>query len=132
MQGKDYCNIITHNAKHVTSPSEFRRCCAGNLLRDIGGIFIYLCDVSKNTKGMSYDWVYFCLKNWKTSRFTPKGCDIWKYMEILPYAVQKPDNNCRLNEFLNLSGFLLDIWKSHKINCHSHCTVPKNMLEIVR
>ena len=34
-------------------------------------------------------------------------------MEVLPYGVQKPDNNSRLNEFFNLSGLLLDSWKSH-------------------
>ena len=42
MKGKDYCNIITHNSERETSPNEFRRCSAGDLLRDIGGIFIFL------------------------------------------------------------------------------------------
>ena len=45
------------------------------------------------------------------------------YLEIYgspSNAVQKPDNNCRLNEFLNSSGLLLDIWKSRKMDCHSH------------
>ena len=35
LQVEDWWNIITHNAKPVTSPSEFRRCCAGDLLRDM-------------------------------------------------------------------------------------------------
>ena len=39
MQGKDYWNIITDNAQRVTSPSECR-CCAGDLFRDIGRMFI--------------------------------------------------------------------------------------------
>ena len=42
MEGKDYWNIITHNAERVTSPSEFRCCCAGDLLRDVGRIFIFI------------------------------------------------------------------------------------------
>ena len=42
MRRKDYWNIITHNAKRVTSPDEFRRGCAGDLLLDIGGIFIFM------------------------------------------------------------------------------------------
>ena len=46
MQGNDYWNIVTNNAKRVTSSSQFRRCCAGDLLRDIGRIFIFLCNVS--------------------------------------------------------------------------------------
>ena len=41
MHGMDCWNIITHNAKHVTSPSELRRSCAGDLLRDIGDILIF-------------------------------------------------------------------------------------------
>ena len=40
MQGKGYWNIIIHNAKRVMSPCEFHRRCAGDLLRDIGRIFI--------------------------------------------------------------------------------------------
>ena len=46
MQGKDYCHIITHNAKLVTSPREFRRFGTGNLLRDIGTILSFLSNVS--------------------------------------------------------------------------------------
>ena len=41
MQGKDYWNIFTRNAKRVTSPWEFRRCCAADLLRDIGTFSFY-------------------------------------------------------------------------------------------
>ena len=46
VQGKSYLNIITHNAKLATSPGEFRRSCVGDLLRDIGGIIIFLCNNS--------------------------------------------------------------------------------------
>ena len=53
-------------------------------------------------------------------------------MEVLQYAAQKLDNNRRLNEFLNSSGLLLDIQKSHKIAAIQIKTVPKNVLEIVR
>ena len=59
MHSKDCWNIITHNAKRVTSPCEFRRCYAGDLFRDISRIFIFLCNVSWNTKDVSYAWVYF-------------------------------------------------------------------------
>ena len=38
LQGKDHLNIITHNAKCVTSPHEFHPCCVDDLLRDIGQI----------------------------------------------------------------------------------------------
>ena len=54
MQGNYYYNIITHNVKRVTSPSEFSCCCAGELVSDIGRMFIFLCNVSRNTNGMSY------------------------------------------------------------------------------
>ena len=69
---------------------------------------------------MSCALVYFYRQNLKTQPFIPRGSDIWKYMEVLPYAVQKTDNNCLLNKFLNSTELLLDIWKSHKMGCHSH------------
>ena len=59
MQEKDYWNIITHNAKRVTPPSEFRRCCYNDLFRDIGRIYIFHCNVSRNRNGMSCVLVYF-------------------------------------------------------------------------
>ena len=46
MRGMDYWNIITHNAKRVTSSGELRRSCAGDLLRNIGGIFSFLSNIS--------------------------------------------------------------------------------------
>ena len=116
MQGKNY-RSITLNAKRVTSPCEFCHCYACDLLRDIGRIFIFLRNVSWNTTCVSCVWPYFYPYNLKTPPFIPNGCDIWKYEEVLNYTVQKPDNCC-LNEF-NSSGLLLDIWKSHKMDCYS-------------
>ena len=58
MHSKDCWNIITNNEKQVTSHCEFRRCRAGDLFRDIGRIFIFLCNVW-NTKDVSYVWLYF-------------------------------------------------------------------------
>ena len=59
MRGKDYWNIITHNAKRVTSPGWLRRGCASDSLCDISGILFFLCNTSRNTLGMSCAWVYF-------------------------------------------------------------------------
>ena len=42
MQGKDSWNIITHNAKRMTSSIEFPFGGAGDLLQSIGRIFIFL------------------------------------------------------------------------------------------
>ena len=81
MQGKGYWNIITHNAKLVTSSSEFRRSYAGDLLRDIGLIFIFICDVSLNTKSRSYVGCTFTPRIKKTSPLIPKDVifgNIWK------------------------------------------------------
>ena len=49
---------------------------AGDLLREIGRIFIFRCNVSWNTKGIRNVWVYFYPKNLKMSPSIPKGCDI--------------------------------------------------------
>ena len=45
LQGKDYWNIITQNAKRVTTRPKFRRWYAYDPLRDIDRIFIFLYDV---------------------------------------------------------------------------------------
>ena len=54
MQSKDCWNIITHNAKRVTSPCEFRHGFAGDLFRYISRIFIFLCNGSWHTKDVNY------------------------------------------------------------------------------
>ena len=120
MQGRDYWNIITHNAKlwrHSTSSVAAVRViyCVISVVYS----FIFAMSPEIQTVGAVFrstftHWIY------KPHQSFPKDFDIWIQMEVLPYAVQRTDNNCRLNEFLNSSGLLLYIWKSHKIDCHLH------------
>ena len=70
MRGKDYCNIITHNAKRVTSPCGFRRCCA---------VIYYVTSVNIHIP------VQYLLKY--------KGYELCRADQVheCPYAVQEPD-----------------------------------------
>ena len=53
MRGKDFWNNLKHNVKRVTSPGEFRRCCAGDSLRGIGS------DAKKHVYFAPFFFIFF-------------------------------------------------------------------------
>ena len=99
------------------TPGQFRICCAGDLFsaRYRWNIHIPLQYILKY-KGYEQCLVLLLPPEFKNGSIYSQRMLYLKIYEVLPCAVQKPDKNCRLNEFLYSSLLLLDIWKSHKMD----------------